>query len=131
MTLGKRHFIIKAHLVISVIVVVPVAFIYGFDLIDFVNLNPLTLDEKNFYKAVMGMYLTFSLLWIWGIFKSQFLETALISNMVFMLGLGVGRSISIVLDGLPSIGYLLGTVGELVLGLYGLWLLNSKYGKKM
>jgi drug/metabolite transporter superfamily protein YnfA len=127
----NKAIITRIHLVISVIVVIPAAFIYGFDLTDFLNLNPSTLDEKSFYKAVTGIYLTFSLLWIWGVFKSQLLATALISNMVFMLGLGLGRTISIVLDGPPSMIYLVGTLGELVLGLYGLWLLNSKYCKKM
>ncbi|MDY2586206.1 DUF4345 domain-containing protein [Winogradskyella aquimaris] len=127
----NKAIITKINLVISVIVVIPAALIYGFDLTDFLNLNPSTLDEKSFYKAIMGIYLTFSLLWIWGVFKSQLLATALISNMVFMLGLGLGRAISIVLDGPPSMIYLVGTVGELVLGLYGLWILNSKYCKKM
>ena len=126
-----KAIITRIHLVISVIVVTPAAFIYGFDLTDFLNLNPSTLDEKSFYKAVTGIYLTFSLLWIWGVFRGQLLATALISNMVFMLGLGLGRTISIVLDGPPSMIYLVGTLGELVLGLYGLWLLNSKYCKKM
>lgn len=127
----NKAIITRIHLVISVIVVTPAAFIYGFDLTDFLNLNPSTLDEKSFYKAVTGIYLTFSLLWIWGVFKGQLLATALISNMVFMLGLGLGRTISIVLDGPPSMIYLVGTLGELVLGLYGLWLLNSKHCKKM
>jgi drug/metabolite transporter superfamily protein YnfA len=127
----NKAIITRIHLVISVIVVIPAAFIYGFDLTAFLNLNPSTLDEKSFYKAVTGIYLTFSLLWIWGVFKGQLLATALISNMVFMLGLGLGRTISIVLDGPPSMIYLVGTLGELVLGLYGLWLLNSKYCKKM
>lgn len=126
-----KAIITRIHLVISVIVVTPAAFIYGFDLTDFLNLNPSTLDEKSFYKAVTGIYLTFSLLWIWGVFRGQLLATALISNMVFMLGLGLGRTISIVLDGPPSMIYLVGTLGELVLGLYGLWLLNSKHCKKM
>jgi drug/metabolite transporter superfamily protein YnfA len=127
----NKAIITRIHLVISVIVVIPAAFIYGFDLTAFLNLNPSTLDEKSFYKAVTGIYLTFSLLWIWGVFKGQLLATALISNMVFMLGLGLGRTISIVLDGPPSMIYLVGTLGELVLGLYGLWLLNSKHCKKM
>ena len=127
----QKAIITKIHLVISVIVVVPAAFIYGFDFGAFLDLNPPTLDDKNFYKAIMGLYLAFSLLWIQGVLKSKFLNVALISNVLFMLGLGFGRVISTVLDGLPSMPYLLGMVGELVLGFYGLWILNSKYSKKV
>lgn len=126
-----KAIITKIHLVISVIVVVPAAFIYGFDLWIFLDLNPSTIDEKNFYKAVMGVYLSFSLLWIFGVIKSKLLFAALISNSLFMLGLGLGRTISIVFDGLPSLPYLIGTLGEFGLGLYGLWVLNSKYSKKV
>ena len=53
------------------------------------------------------------------------------SNVLFMLGFGSGRVISIVLDGMPSIIYIIGTFGELLLGFYGLWVLNSRYYKKM
>lgn len=126
-----KAIIIKIHLVISVIIVVPAAFIYGFDLGAFLDLNPSTPDEKNFYKAVMGVYLSFSLLWFFGVIKSKLLDAALISNMLFMLGLGLGRTISIISDGLPSVPYFVGALGELVLGFYGLWVLNSKYSKKM
>lgn len=125
-----KAIITKIHLVISVIVVIPAAFIYGFGFSTILDLNPSTLDEKNFYKAIMGLYLAFSLLWIQGVLKSKFLNVALISNVLFMLGLGFGRVISTVLDGLPSTSYLVGTFGELVLGSYGLWVLNSKYCKK-
>ena len=85
-----------------------------------------TIDEHNFYKAVMGLYLGFSTIWLLGVFKVHYLKTALITNVVFMLGLGFGRLLSLTLDGIPTVGYLFGTVAELFLGLYGLWVLNRK-----
>jgi fatty-acid desaturase len=85
-----------------------------------------TVDEHNFYKAVMGLYLGFSTVWVLGVFKANYLKIALITNIVFMLGLGFGRLLSIALDGIPTFGYLFGTVAELFLGFYGLWVLNSK-----
>jgi len=97
----------------------------------FLDITHETVDEHNFSKAIMGVYLTFSILWILGIFKRRFLSFALLSNVLFMMGLGLGRIISLVLDGTPSIIYVIGIFGELLLGFYGLWVLNSKYYKKM
>ena len=45
-----------------------------------------------------------------------------------MLGLGFGRLASMIFDGLPLIGFLAGTVGELLLGWYGVWVLSRKSG---
>ncbi|WP_111683243.1 DUF4345 domain-containing protein [Winogradskyella tangerina] len=130
MKLSPAAVITKIHLVISICVVIPAAIIYGFDFGDFLNLNFNTIDEQNFSKAVMCLYIGFSILWILGILKSAYLKSALISNMVFMLALSFGRILSIIIDGLPSEAYIYGTFGELVLGSYGVWLLNSKYLKK-
>jgi hypothetical protein len=61
-----------------------------------------------------------------GIFKVNYLKLALFSNMVFMLGLGIGRTFSFVYDGLPVTNFILGAIGELILGFYGLWVLTRK-----
>ncbi|WP_422106614.1 DUF4345 domain-containing protein [Winogradskyella sp.] len=117
-------------MIISVIVVIPAAIVYGFDIGAFLDIDLNTIDEQNFSKAIMGLYFGFSILWILGILRSTYLKPALISNTVFMLALAVGRLLSTIMDGLPSEAYLFGTFGELVLGCYGLWVLNSKYLKK-
>jgi hypothetical protein len=122
----KYDFIQKIHLIISILIVIPVAFIYGFDINSQLEIFPKTVDEHNFFKAIMGIYLGFSVLWILGIFKKNYLRAALISNLIFMLGLGFGRLLSFALDGLPSDAYLFGTTGELVLGFYGVWVLTNK-----
>jgi len=87
----KQDFIRKVHLIISICIVVPVAFIYGFKPELSFDMFLETVDEHNFYKAVMGLYLGFSTLWIFGIFKAEYFKTAIITNMIFMLGLGFGR----------------------------------------
>ncbi|RED50715.1 DUF4345 domain-containing protein [Seonamhaeicola aphaedonensis] len=122
----RTQFITKIHLVISICIVVPVAIIYGFipQILFDINLN--TVDEHNVYKAIMGLYLGFAVLWILGICNIKFLRVALISNTIFMLGLGFGRLISLVLDGTPTLFYVFGTIGELVLGFYGFWVLQRK-----
>jgi hypothetical protein len=81
----------------------------------------------------MGLYLGFAMLWILGIFKQHYFKIAVLTNMLFMLGLGVGRLLSILLDGTPTFGLLFGTFGELFLGCYGIWVLkikNTNFAKK-
>ncbi|MBJ2174772.1 DUF4345 domain-containing protein [Aureibaculum sp. A20] len=117
----KNDFITKIHLIISVCIVVPVAFIYGFQPSLNFDIHLQTIDEHNQFKAIMGLYLGFSTLWILGIFKSSYLKIAIITNIIFMLGLGFGRLISILMDGTPTFAYIFGTVAELFLGFYGLW----------
>jgi hypothetical protein len=123
---SRNHLLTKIHLLISVMIVVPTAIIYGFQLDSLLKFQLDTLDELNQFKAMMGLYLGFSALWIVGMFKTEFLKTAVITNMIFMLGLGFGRILSIWLDGTPSLAYIFGALGEFVLGFYSLWVLISK-----
>ncbi|MET2986021.1 DUF4345 domain-containing protein [Aureibaculum conchae] len=122
---NKSDFTNKIHLIISVLIVIPVAIVYGFqpDLVFDIRFN--SIDEFNFSKAIMGLYLGFSVLWILGIFKSSFFKAAIITNIVFMLGLGFGRALSIFLDGNPSSIYIFGLIAELFLGFYGVWVLRN------
>lgn len=121
----RHNFIIKIHLLISVLIVVPVAFVYGFIPESQFDIHLNSVDEFNQFKAVMGLYLGFSILWILGILKSKYLKIALISNMIFMLGLGLGRMLSILLDGIPTFGYQFGIIAELLVGSYGFWVLKK------
>ena len=123
----KQDFTSKTHLIISVLIVVPVAFLYGFNPSSEFDIHLDTVDELNAFKAIMGLYLGFSVLWILGVFKSKYLKLALVSNMIFMLGLGFGRLLSLAIDGTPTFAYIFGTFGELILGFYGLWVLKTRY----
>ena len=120
----KQDFINKIHLIISVLIVVPVSFVYGFNPDSQFDIHLNTIDEHNFFKAIMGLYLGFSIIWLFGIFKTNYLKIALVSNMIFMLGLGSGRVLSLIVDGTPTFGYIFGTFAELFLGIYGLWVLK-------
>ncbi len=125
----KQDIISKIHLIISVLIVVPVAFVYGFNPSSEFDIHLNTVDEHNFFKAIMGLYLGFSILWILGVFKANYLKVALITNLIFMLGLGFGRLLSLFLDGTPTFGYQFGTLAELFLGFYGLWVIKYVYPK--
>lgn len=121
----KDDIINKVHLIISICIVIPVAFVYGFNPGLSFDMFLETTDEHNFYKAVMGLYLGFSILWILGVLKSTYLKIAIITNIIFMLGLGLGRVLSLIIDGIPTIGYVFGTLAELFLGIYGVWVLKQ------
>lgn len=123
--MSRREIITKIHLLISVIIVIPVSILYGFYPDALLELTPETLDEQNFNKAVMGIYMAFSVLWTAALFNKAYLKTALISNVLFMLGLGFGRLMSVLADGVPTSGYAFGLIGELILGFYGLWVLRN------
>ncbi len=125
MKITKQGFITKIHLIISILIVVPVAFVYGFNPSSKFDIYLNTTDEHIFFKAIMGLYLGFSVLWILGVFKSNYLKLALVTNLIFMLGLGFGRVLSWFMDGTPTFGYQFGTFAELFLGLYGLWVLKT------
>ena len=93
---------------------------YGFNPTLFLQVNTNTIDEANILKAIFGLYLAFALLWILGILNQNYWKTATICNMLFMFGLGFGRIISMFFDGIPSTIFVLGTVGELILGFLAL-----------
>lgn len=113
------------HLIISVLIVVPIAFVYGF-LPNFIsqklfNVEVATLDLANIFKAIMGFYVASASLWVLGILKLKYWETATISNIIFMFGLSIGRLISLISDGIPSAIFLYGTFGELILAIFGIY----------
>ena len=73
----------------------------------------------------MGLYLALLSFWIVGAFRVQLRQAALYSLVVFMLGLALGRVLSLVVDGMPSL-LLIGYLGlELILGILGLILLKK------
>jgi phosphoglycerol transferase MdoB-like AlkP superfamily enzyme len=118
------------HLIISTVVVIPIAFVYGsgnnrvFEgLFDF-TLH--TTDMHNIFRAIMCLYLAIAGLWIAGIFYPGYWQIATISNFLFMLALALGRLISFSLDGTPSVILIIGFGGEALLALFA-WLNLRKY----
>ena len=113
------------HLLISTIIVIPIALVYGIfpksvlpQLLDF---TVGTTDLSNVFRATMCLYLAFASLWILGTVKPNYWKAATISNMLFMFGLAFGRMMSFILDGLPSTLFLYGTIGEFVLATFALY----------
>jgi hypothetical protein len=122
----KQDFIEKSPLIVSVSIVFPISFFYGFHPNFLFDIQLQTIDEHNFFKSIMGLYLGFSILWLLGIYKHQYLKMALVTNVIFMISLGFGRVLSLFLDGTPTFGYVFGTFAEIFLGCYGIWVLTNK-----
>ena len=110
------------HLIISTILLVPIAFAYGIApgtilqaLFDF---KVETIDLHNIFRGIMCLYLGMAMISVTGIFKLRYWETATIINIVFMSGLAIGRLASFVADGIPSITLLIGFFAEVCLAVF-------------
>lgn len=79
-----------------------------------------SVDLNHVFRAMMGLYLGFATYWIIGIFKEEHWRGATLSSIVFMGGLAIGRMVSILIDGIPSVVFLIGTVVEILFMLWGI-----------
>lgn len=117
------------HLVISLLIVVPTAVIYGAApsvlLPHFLEIPVTTTDLANMLRAVMCLYLGVCAVWSAGILKPRFWRPATLLNILFMLSLAAGRLLSMVFDELPSEGYIFGFCAELILGTYSCFQLKK------
>ncbi len=110
------------HLLISLAIVAPFSFVYGFSPADtlpiYFDFTVETTDLSNVFRAIMGLYLAISALWLLGMLKPTLWKTATLVNILFMLGLAFGRLLSLVLDGTPSQTFVTALFLELALGSY-------------
>ena len=116
-------------MIISTIILTIVSLAYGLSpnniLPKFFDFQVESIDLKQTFRATMGLYLGMVALWVIGIFKHRHWRTATISNVFFMIGLAVGRTISLILDGIPSIYFSIGLALELILAFWGIINLNK------
>jgi hypothetical protein len=123
------------HLILSAIILIPVALGYGIApktvLPMLLNIHLETVDMLNICRAIMVLYLAISILFLMGIFNKKYWFTATITNIFLMGGLALGRILSLVLDGIPSPIFLWGTLGEMVLAVFAFYQLKKweKSGK--
>lgn len=129
---SKINWILKnLHLIVSLSIVVPTAIIYGSPSIlpEHLDIQVNTVDLSNMLKAIMFLYLGISLVWIMGIWKTEYWKIATKLNILFMLSLAIGRALSMLMDGFPTGGYVFGIIAEFALGFYSIYQLK-KYGRK-
>ena len=82
-------------------------------------------DLTHIFRAIMGLYLGMIALWVLGAFWSKVTRAAVIAEIAFMFGLALGRVLSIILDGVPSVLLVGYTIAEIVLGLWGILILKN------
>ncbi len=115
-----KRFLKVLHLSLAIFIVFPTGIIYG---IPFLIQNQLdievsTIDLANLLKAIMFLYFGFSILWFLGILYDKYWLLATQMMVLFMLAMALGRTASMFIDGLPSKGYIFGTIAEYALGIY-------------
>ncbi len=120
----------QIFLLIVALGLVPIAMSYGLmpqqSLRYLFNISIADTNIIHIFRALMGLYLGFALLWILGAFNVRLRQAALYGLVVFMFGLAAGRGLSVIVDGMPHwllIAYLL---IELVFGGIGVFLLKKQ-----
>lgn len=124
----KINWIFKnLHLLISISIVLPTGIIYGSPSIlpEQLDIQINTIDLANMLKANMCLYIGISVIWILGIWKTKYWKRATELNILFMLTLAAGRALSMIMDGLPTGGYIFGIVAEFTLGIYSIYQLKK------
>ena len=79
---------------------------------------------SNVFRAVMGLYVGFVLLWISGAFNKSLTIPALWCMFVFMLGIGLGRALSLILDGMPDMIFVFFMIFEFLAAAISFYLLR-------
>jgi Domain of unknown function (DUF4345) len=82
-------------------------------------------DQVHIFRAIMGLYLGMIILWIVGAWRSDFSRAAVIAEIFFMLGLALGRLLSLIVDGIPSVVLIGYTIIEITMGLWGILILKK------
>jgi hypothetical protein len=118
----------QMFLLVTAIGLIPIALTYGLapnrSLGYLFDVSVPSVNGTHIFRAVMGLYLALVVFWIIGAYRAEVRQAALYSLVVFMLGLAAGRTLSLVVDGMPSWLLVVYLVLELILGILGLQLLK-------
>jgi hypothetical protein len=98
---------IKAYfLLLAVATILGVALLYGVSprwfAATFLGINQLDLNVAHLLRAMMCLYLSFGLFWLYAAFSDEYRNHALLTVTLFPAGLVTGRIISLFTDGWPA-----------------------------
>ena len=117
------------HLIVSCLIIIPIGLTYGLSpktfLAKLVGLEVATTNIETIFRAMMGLYLGVTTVWIIGTLKNRFWTAATLTNIFFMGGLGFGRLLSFILDGIPSGIFILGFFLEILFASWGIFNLKK------
>ena len=82
-------------------------------------------NVTHIFRAIMGLYFALIIFWILGARSEKLTRPALFSLTVFMFGLAAGRTLSLLLDGMPHWLLFVYLILEILFGAVGLWMLKT------
>lgn len=121
--------LMRLYLLLAVFLIVPIALNYG--IAPAVTLPKVTgiavsgTDQIHVFRALMCLYLGAALFWGIAAFTPSWQRTAVIWVIFFAFSLAVGRMISLLVDGRPSLLLLIYLGLEIAAGLFGLFILSA------
>jgi hypothetical protein len=121
---------IRLYLIFSAVGLLPIALSYGIDpnqiLPELLQIQPVEPGVVHIFRAIMGLYFSSIVLWLLGAIRGgSLMRTALIAEIVFMVGLAAGRLLDLLLNGWPSSMLIAYTVAELLLAVWGVFCLKK------
>ena len=121
--------IAQLFLVAAAVGLTPIALSYGVNpqasLKFFFNITVQGVNQAHIFRAVMGLYGAFIVFWVLGARNKTLTRPALYSLVAFMLGLALGRALSLVVDGMPHWLLFLYMVLELLFSAVGIIMLQQ------
>jgi hypothetical protein len=115
----------KLYLIVAFATVAVIALLYGvapaWFAQSFLGVANLDIGFTHILRAVMGLYIALGLFWLYAAFDTRYRNVAVLTTVIFCVGLVSGRLISLVADGRPPPLLLLYAAMELALAPIGLW----------
>ena len=122
-------------LVFAALGLTPIALSYGLlpekSLPWFFDIDASGRNTRHIFRAVMGLYLALVCFWLLGAANRRFRDPALMSLVVFMMGLATGRVASLIADGVPHPLLVFYMLLEFLFGYLGWRLLNTNSSRRL
>ena len=109
--------------------VFPVALTYGVNpqvtLAYLYDIEVNSANLSNIFRAIMGLYIALNVFWIIGAFKKTLLLPAIWSLTIFMTGIGLGRMLSLFIDGIPYPAFIIYMLLEFIFAIFGFFFIKK------
>ena len=109
--------------------VFPVALTYGVNpqvtLAYLYDIEVNSVNLFNIFRAIMGLYVALNIFWVIGAFKNTLLLPAMGSLTIFMTGIGLGRLLSLIIDGTPYPAFILYMILEFIFAIFGFFFIKK------
>ncbi|MGB2931261.1 MAG: DUF4345 domain-containing protein [Methyloceanibacter sp.] len=123
----------RLFLIIVALILVPPALSYGVDpaamLPKTMDITVQGTDQTEMLRAIMGLYFGMSAFCLIAAFKPEWRHVAMVWAVFFLYSMGLGRLLSLVVDGIPSRILLFYMAVELTGGTIGLAILARERRK--